>query len=142
MRSVIVGAQNLASIDWNENYFKFCQFEKLSVEGAAVCSDFIDCTFSDLDWYWGLFTSCNFVNCSFNRCVFRGTAFPDTRFVECRLTECQFMKDNLDADCDFSKTIAYGCVLDNSQGFSQKCRRALAERRERFRRSLNSRLPE
>jgi uncharacterized protein YjbI with pentapeptide repeats len=117
MQAVTINEQNLATVDWDENYFKFCQFENFSIEGGLVYSDFVDCSFSDLDWYWGLFTGSNFVKCSFTRCVFRGTSFADTKFVECSFVECRFMKDNLGGDCDFSETVAYACVVEGGEGF-------------------------
>lgn len=117
MRSVTVSKENVAVIDWDENYFKFCDFENCSVEGGTVCSDFVDCSFNDVDWYWGLFSASNFVKCLFKDCVFRGSSFPDSRFVECTLTNCRFVKDNLDGDCDFSRTVAYSCSIDGGEGF-------------------------
>lgn len=122
MRSVTVNKENLAAIDWDDNYFKFCDFENFSVDGGTVSSDFVDCSFKDVDWYWGLFSCSNFVKCLFTDCVFRGSSFADTRFVECTLTNCQFVKDNLDRDCDFPKTVAYGCSIDGGEGFKAEMR--------------------
>jgi uncharacterized protein YjbI with pentapeptide repeats len=122
MRSVTVNKENVAAIGWDENYFKFCDFENVSVDGGTVGSDFVDCSFKDVEWYWGLFSGSNFVNCLFRDCVFRGSTFADCRFVACSLTNCRFVKDNLDGDCDFSKTVAYGCLVDCGEGFKAEMR--------------------
>jgi uncharacterized protein YjbI with pentapeptide repeats len=122
MRSLAVGKENLDMIEWDENYFKFCDFENISIEGGVIGSDFIDCSFKNVDWYWGLFSGANFVNCLFNDCVFRGSAFPDGKFVECSLVNCRFIQDNLTADCDFSRTIAYRCSTNNGEGFKAEIR--------------------
>jgi uncharacterized protein YjbI with pentapeptide repeats len=124
MRSETVGVDNFATIDWEENYFKFCEFENLSVEGKHISSDFVSCSFVKMEWYWGLFNCANFVNCLFTDCVFRGTAFPDCKFVECTLTNCRFVKDNLAANCDFSRAIAYGCTINGGEGFKAELYRA------------------
>jgi uncharacterized protein YjbI with pentapeptide repeats len=71
----------------------------------------------NIDWYWGLFSGCNFINCDFADCAFAGTRFPDSRFVDCKLVNCRFTQDDLGGDCDFSKTIAYGCSVESSLGF-------------------------
>jgi uncharacterized protein YjbI with pentapeptide repeats len=117
MRSETVGIDNFETIDWDENYFKFCDFENFSIEGKHIPSDFVSCSFVNVEWYWGLFNGANFVDCLFTDCVFRGTAFPDCKFVQCTLTNCRFEKDNLAADCDFSKAIAYRCTVDGGEGF-------------------------
>jgi len=122
MRSETVGKDNLDSVAWDENYFKFCDFENFSVEGESVCSDFVQCSFTNVDWYWGFFSDANFVNCRFKACVFRGSSFRGTKFVECTLTDCRFVKDNLDGDCDFSEAIAYGCTIDAGEGFNAEMR--------------------
>jgi uncharacterized protein YjbI with pentapeptide repeats len=66
----------------DESYFKFCNFEEFSIEGGQVSSDFHGCSFNKIDWYWSLFSGCNFIGCSFANCTFAGTNFPDTRFVD------------------------------------------------------------
>jgi uncharacterized protein YjbI with pentapeptide repeats len=117
MYSETVEAQNYATVDWEDNHFKFCQFRNFSVDGKHITSDFLDCSFVALDWYWGLFNLANFVNCEFTDCVFRGTAFSGCKFVECILTNCQFTKDNLGGNCDFDGGIAYGCIVNACEGF-------------------------
>ena len=111
---------NLGPVDWDENYFKWCHFEDFSIEGKVICSTFLSCSFKNIDWYWGLFSDCNFINCEFKDCVFRGTSFPGSRFVECTLTNCRFVKDNLNGDCDLEETHAYGCTIDGCEGFNAK----------------------
>ena len=115
--SETINAANLAGVNWDEDYFKFCDFEGFSIEGGLVASDFVGCSFSKIDWYWGLFSGCNFIDCSFADCTFAGTNFADTRFVDCKLVNCAFKHDNLGCDCDLSKTIVYGCSAEHTSGF-------------------------
>ena len=112
-----ITSEDFASIEMDENYFKYCVFENLSPEGKTICSDFNACSFKAVDWYWGLFTQCNFIQCQFTDCTFRGAAFPDCRFIDCAMTNCQFVKDSLDGDCSFDRTIAYNCVIKACVGF-------------------------
>lgn len=116
MRSETINSENITDIEWDEGYFKFCAFEGLSVEGELVSSDFVDCSFKDINWYWGLFSGSNFIGCQFTECVFAGTGFPKTRFVDCRLVNCKFIQGNLGGGCDLSKTIIYGCSFENCLG--------------------------
>jgi len=115
--STIVNQENLDSIDWDENYFKWCDFVSFGIEGGVIVSDFVRCSFKDVDWYSGLFTDSNFINCEFENCIFRGTSFPDSRFIECILKNCRFVKDNMDSDCDFERTAAYRCTIEGGEGF-------------------------
>jgi uncharacterized protein YjbI with pentapeptide repeats len=117
VRSETINSENLTDIEWDEGYFKFCNFEGFSIEGGQVSSDFVGCSFKNIDCYWSLFSGCNFISCNFADCAFAGTSFPDTRFVDCKLVNCKFTQDNLGGDCDFSKTIAYGCSVESSLGF-------------------------
>jgi uncharacterized protein YjbI with pentapeptide repeats len=117
MRSATISTENVQNTLWDENYFKFCDFDGFSTEGGFVCSDFVSCSFRNVDWYWGLFSGSNFIACQFADCIFRGVSFPDSRFIECKLTNCRFVKDNLNGECDFSKTVAYGCVIEGGEGF-------------------------
>jgi uncharacterized protein YjbI with pentapeptide repeats len=120
MRSVTIGKGDVAEVEWDENHFKFCEFRRISIEGQAVCSDFVSCLFTNVDWYWGLFSGSNFIGCRFTDCVFAGCAFPQTRFIDCIFTNCRFTKDNLNASCDFSDTISYGSTLNGTEGFMSR----------------------
>lgn len=122
MHSATIDKKSIESIVWDDNYFKFCTFEGFSREGGVTGSDFLSCSFRDVDWYWGLFTGANFIDCEFVNCVFRGSTFADSRFVECRLTNCRFIRDNLEAECHFSGTVAYGCSVDGGEGFNVEVR--------------------
>jgi uncharacterized protein YjbI with pentapeptide repeats len=117
VRSETINSENFTDIEWDEGYFKFCNFEGFSIEGGQVSSDFVGCSFKNIDYYLSLFSGCNFISCNFADCAFAGTSFPDTRFVDCKLVNCKFTQDNLGGDCDFSKTIAYGCSVESSLGF-------------------------
>jgi uncharacterized protein YjbI with pentapeptide repeats len=118
VRSKTVGKENLEGTRLDENYFKYCTFDGFSQEGGVVSSDFVSCSFRDVEWYWGLFTLANFINCSFVNCVFRGTTFAESRFVECTMTNCRFLRDNLDSECTFPGTVAFRCSLEGVEGFS------------------------
>lgn len=117
MQSETINSHIVAAIDWDEGYFKFCKVEGLSIGGQQVTSGFVGCSFKNIDWYWGLFSGCNFINCNFADCVFAVTGFADSRFVDCKLVNCRFSQDQLGGDCDFSKRIEYGCSIESSLGF-------------------------
>jgi uncharacterized protein YjbI with pentapeptide repeats len=117
VRSQAITPKNVASVEWSDAYFKLCAFSGFAMEGQYVSSDFVDCSFQDLDWYWGLFTHSNFVGCRFQDCTFAGTGFPDTRFIDCRFTNCSFVKDEFGRECDLTKTLDYGCKLSDTNGF-------------------------
>jgi uncharacterized protein YjbI with pentapeptide repeats len=75
-RSEIVNQERSAAVQWDDNYFKLCNFESFSIEGYVIGSDFVSCSFSNVDWYWGLFSGSNFISCTFRDCIFRGSSFP------------------------------------------------------------------
>ena len=118
MREKKINAGNFSSIEWDDNYFIFCYFEGFANDGGIISSDFINCSFSNIDWYWGIFTLANFIDCKFENCTFRGTDFSDSKFIKCKLSNCNFVKDNLKGDCDFLGAIAFGCQVTNCKGFN------------------------
>jgi len=120
VRSETVGKDGLKDTSWDENYFKYCTFEWFSHEGGVVCSDFVTCSFVEVEWYEGLFTHSNFIDCRFMNCVFLGSTFADSRFVECTMTNCRFIKDNLDSECSFPRTVAYECSVEGGEGFNAR----------------------
>jgi uncharacterized protein YjbI with pentapeptide repeats len=122
MQSIIINKDNFAATQWDDNYFKHCEFVNFSKEGEVIGSDFIGCSFKNVDWYWGIFTQANFIKCHFIDCVFRGTSFVDARFIECKMDNCLFIKDSLGADCDFSRAVAYGCTINGGEGFRAEVR--------------------
>lgn len=118
MQGLVVDTENLRSVDWEADCFKYCEFVGIAPEGGHITADFTDCTFQDVDWYWGLFNIVNFCGCRFVDCTFRGTSFSGCRFVECELLDCRFTKDNLNAECSFDETTAYGCHVSHTEGFA------------------------
>ena len=90
IRSETIGKGNFAGVEWDENHFKFCEFRDFSIDGQVICSDFVTCSFSNVEWYWGLFSASNFIDCEFSGCIFRGCDFPDSRFVDCKFTKLSF----------------------------------------------------
>jgi uncharacterized protein YjbI with pentapeptide repeats len=118
MESQDINQENFTTVEWENSWFRYCNFVGFSMEGGHITSDFVGCSFKDLDLYWTIFNVVNFIDCTFNDCVFRGVALPDCRFVECTLANCRFTKDNLDGDCDFDGAVAYGCQIEGSEGFA------------------------
>lgn len=112
-----MGKENVGPVNWEEDCFKYCEFVGLSPEGEHIMVDFADCTFRDIDWYWGIFNDVNFFGFKSINCVFRGTSFADCKFVECELVNCLFTKDNLNGDCRFDGSVVYNCKLSNCEGF-------------------------
>ncbi len=110
--------ENLASVEWEDGWFRYCNFTGFAMEGGHVTSDFVGCSFKELDLYMTMFNIVNFIDCSFIDCLFRGAAFPDCRFVDCRLTNCRFIKDSLNDDCHFDGAVAYGCQVEGCEGFA------------------------
>jgi len=122
MRSTEIDATNFETIEWDDCYFKYCEFSGFSKQGGVISSDFVACSFKNLDWYWGVFAQANFVRCNFTNCTFRGASFADARFVECGLKDVRFIEDNLRIRCDFSGAVAYGCTVEGGEGFKAKDR--------------------
>ena len=118
MRSETIGKENFEATPWEENYFKYCTFDGFSQEGEVVSSDFVSCSFRNVEWYMSLFTHTNFVDCKFVNCVFLGSTFADSRFIECTMENCRFMRNNLDSECKFPGTVAYRCSLEGGVGFN------------------------
>ncbi len=75
MRSETV-KDDVKDTSWDDNYFKYCTFERFSQEGGVVCSDFVTCSFDEVEWYEGLFTNSNFIECRFVNCVFDRGQMP------------------------------------------------------------------
>lgn len=117
-QSEIVHAENVAAFDFHDNYFKFCNFERLSFEPWLVDSDFHTCHFENVEDYWGHFNACTLIQCRFTNCVFRRTAFSDCLFIKCTFTNCQFLRDNMGGGCNFEGTIAYDCVVEDTVGLT------------------------
>ena len=117
MQSLNISSENFKTIDWDVDCYKYCSFSGISPEGLHITSDFTDCSFSNIDWYWGIFNIVNFVSCKFKNCVFRGTTFANCKFVECTFDDCRFIKDNLNGDCEFKESVSYNCCLNNCDGF-------------------------
>lgn len=118
MRSERIDQQNCSTVEWDDGYFKFCDFADCAIEGKVVVSDFVSCSFKGVDWYLALFTQCNFIECRFENCTFRGCGFPDNKFVHCSLVNCAFVPNNLGGECYFEQVVAYGCSVDGGIGFN------------------------
>jgi uncharacterized protein YjbI with pentapeptide repeats len=117
MNEATYNKSNFDSIEWEENHFKYCDFSNFSHEGGVVDSDFNLCSFSGIDWYWGIFTQANFIECKFSNCTFRGSSFTDSRFIECTFDNCKFIKDNVGGECTFENSTAYNCSTNECSGF-------------------------
>ncbi len=51
MRSTEIDATNFETIEWDDCYFKYCEFSGFSKQGGVISSDFVACSFKNLDWY-------------------------------------------------------------------------------------------
>ena len=100
----------------DDHVFRYCEFSSASIEGRHIDGTFIGCTFSDIDWYWGLFNCCVFVRTGFAKCVFRGSSFPDCRFIDCEFVACQFLEDNLGTGCSADGARVYGSIAKECEG--------------------------
>lgn len=110
-----ITSDNQNDMEWNDSYFKFCNFAGFNNYVAGISSDFNWCTFTRT-WWWGLFNSCSFIYCTFTDCEFEGAGFSDSRFVDCTFVDCTFQKDSIGGDCDFSDATFYGCTVKNCVG--------------------------
>lgn len=117
MNGVKIAENNLQSINWKEDYFKF---EGFSFAGAEIEVYFSSCTFRDIDLYWTIFDFSTFVDCEFDNCILRGVDFGGCKFVECSFSNCQFIQNNLGGDCDFGDATAYNCEILNCVGFDAR----------------------
>lgn len=122
MKETIYDKNDVYNINWEEDCFKYCEFKDISLEGEHITADFSSCTFQNVELYWGIFNIVNFVDCKFINCVFKGTSFSDCKFVECELSHCYFIKDNINGDCTFERTISYNSKLKSCKGFNVKLR--------------------
>ncbi|MBI5091571.1 MAG: pentapeptide repeat-containing protein [Candidatus Hydrogenedentes bacterium] len=102
-----------------ECVYRFVRFTGLSMEGGHIDAAFLTCTFTRIDWYWGIFNCAVFVECQFEDCIFLGAAFPDCKFVECSFVRCRFAKDNMGGDCSFDGAKWYGCTQTDCEGLSE-----------------------
>lgn len=116
-RSIEVVPENLNEIEFDDSFFKFCKFERIEPQ-SLISSDFVVCTFTNVEFYWNLIVQSNFIECKFENCDFMGARFSDVRFVDCVLARCRFTISNLGNDCEFSETVAYGCKLNETSGFA------------------------
>lgn len=109
-------------VGWSDNVFRYCDFVHINTEGGDVDSVFLNCTFQNCEWYWGLFNLAVLVQVKFTNCTFRGTAFSGSKFVECEFVDCEFTLDNLNGECSFDDVTWYGCVQSNCKGLEQEFR--------------------
>jgi uncharacterized protein YjbI with pentapeptide repeats len=99
-----------------KNVFRHCQFSGFSFEGGHIDAAFLGCTFTRLDWYWGVFKECLFVESRFVKCIFRGTAFPGCKFVECQFIDCEFVEDDQGKACSALGAHVYATLSKGGKG--------------------------
>jgi uncharacterized protein YjbI with pentapeptide repeats len=99
-----------------DEFFRYCKFSAASLDGGDFDGVFIFCSFTEIEWYWGLFNTSILVGCTFENCTFRGTSFAGCRMVDCVFKNCRFLRDNLNALCSVSETRVYGCQFENCEG--------------------------
>lgn len=95
-----------------EPVFRFCQFDKLNIEGASFEGALLWSALRDIDWYWGLFNTATIVGTRFERCVFRGASFRGARFVKADFIDCRFALDNLGGACLFDDCSLTECRFE------------------------------
>ena len=95
---------------------RYCTFSSYLHEGAHIDAIFLGCTFTDVEWYWGLFNCANLIECRFVRCTFRGTSFAGSKFVECTFDGCKFVPDNLGGSCTNDGSKIYGGTVSDCSG--------------------------
>jgi len=100
----------------SEANVRYETFENFATEGGVIDGVFLGCSFTNVDWYWGLFNMSVFVESTFQGCTFRGSAFSGCIFVECTFVGCHFVKDNLGGECSFEDSRWYGCQQSESTG--------------------------
>lgn len=120
LQNVLVDEASYREVEWQDCYYKFCQFRQFSPEGILCSADFSHCQFDQLDWYSGSFHSVTFMACRFQSCVFRGTSFWDCRFIQCVFIDCLFVADNLGGVCIFDGTQAWDSQIQNCLGHGFK----------------------
>ena len=120
IRSTIIDQSNVELLSTEDDCFKYCQIRNINQDGVNVESDFIGCTFENLDLYWANMACLTFAECEFSNCIFRGADFAGSLFVECTFMNCRFLKDNLNGDCRFGDTRAYGCHAKDCEGIRIK----------------------
>lgn len=100
--------------DQNFNYegliFVDCTFEKVTSEGAEIDSDFVRCTFDNVDWYWCIGQSCVFIECEFKDCDLRGS-FHSTSFIACKFIHCKTGSDALGGTTEWEDCVAIECTF-------------------------------
>ena len=112
--------ENQKLLSWENQNFDGDVFQCISIEGGSVDSNFSNCEFNQLDWYWGLFNEIDFLNCKFFNCRFRGSVFAACKFINCEFVGCEFTSDNLNSPCEFKDSSHRDCTFKNCKGFNAK----------------------
>jgi uncharacterized protein YjbI with pentapeptide repeats len=117
-----VTARNLSEIDLGDVVHKYCEFSDIANDDfwMSMESDFIDCSFENIQWYGALFNCQTIIGCAFTNCTFQGVTFASCRLVDCEFNTCKFMPDNLGGDCHFDDNKVYGCYQVGCIGLSRK----------------------
>ena len=117
--------------------YKNCNLQDFEYEGGTLDSNFEECYFKNVFYYWTLFNIIEFIECDFNNCTFSGVSFADCKFIKCTFKNCKFIKDNLGGDCDFNGSTAYQCNIDKISfvGFNIKIDNEYEDKIKRIRKS-------
>jgi len=78
MNSITITNDNLDSINWEGDCFKYCVFESFKIEGKHIDRDFIDCEFHN----------CNFIKDNLNGAC----SFENARAYNCKADRCSDLK--------------------------------------------------
>jgi len=96
---------------WDENVYRYCNFDSLDPEGIHFAGVMTGCTLSRCHFYWGLFNTALLHEVRFDRCVFPGTSFCGSALVECKFENCEFILDNLGGDCTIEDCLIAECAF-------------------------------
>jgi hypothetical protein len=99
-----------------DNVFRYCTLTGFAIDGCHIDSYFLECEFTALDWYGGLFNCAVFIRGNFRDCQFRGATFADCLFVECEFINCRFLNNNMGSPCSAAGTRVYASSATDGEG--------------------------
>lgn len=100
-------------IEWGDTVFRHCTFEEIDLEGVIFGGIMEGCTFSNSEFYWGLFNVALVAGVRFEECRFRSSSFRGSTFVDCTFKECTFELDNLGSDCTIDDCLMAACAFES-----------------------------
>jgi len=106
------------SSNWSEGGYNLsCAYKNIEFYGS-IETEFKDCTFDNILFYWCHFNSINFTDCTFVNCTFAGVTFDDCCLVKCFLNKCTFAKDNVGSHCTANEAYTVDCIIDEQSSIN------------------------